>query len=281
MNLRNGGSFLWVVNMFELTALGVRAGIRGQGFRILVVVTLALLGAALLAGNFSGRQQLTVALDVGLSGMRFVLLMMVLVWVQDLFARDIERKTIYFVLAYPITRSSFVFSRFLAIALLSGAGVIVVGGALWLLLYFLGSGHPQIRPPALDMAYVLVLCGIWLDILVIAAFAFLLASFSTTPYLPLVLGFAFAIAARGLGPTLDYLRHGERSDPLHASLFGPVLEHSFVWFPDLSRLDWRPLALYGLPIEPLSLALAVVNAGAYIILLLVLAAMIFSRRNFT
>lgn len=267
--------------MFELTALGVRAGVRGQGFRILVVVTVLLLGAALLAGNFSGRQPLTVSLDVGLSGMRFVLLLMALVWVQDLFARDIERKTIYFVLAYPITRSSFVFSRFLAIAVLSGTGTVVVGGALWLLLYFLGSSHPQLRPPALDLSYVLVLLGIWLDVLVVTAFAFLLASVSTTPYLPLVLGFAFALAARGLGPTLDFLRNGERSDPLHASLFGPVLEYSFVWFPDLSRLDWRPLALYGLPVDSWSLALAALNAVAYITLLLVLAAQVFSRRNFT
>jgi len=38
--------------MFELTRLGVRMGLRGLGFRILLLATLALLGMAFLAGNF-------------------------------------------------------------------------------------------------------------------------------------------------------------------------------------------------------------------------------------
>ncbi|MNG31067.1 hypothetical protein D3C84_1168090 [compost metagenome] len=83
-----------------------------------------------------------------------------------------------------------------------------------------------------------------------------------------------------MGPTIDYLR-GERSDPLHQSLFGPVLEHAYVWLPDLSRLDWRVLALYALPVEPAAMGLALLNAVAYIGALLALASVIFQRRNFT
>lgn len=266
--------------MFELAALGVRAGVRGQGFRILLLITLVLLAAALLAGNFSGRQPLTVALDVGLSGLRFVLLLMALLWVQDLLARDIERKTIYFLLAYPVTRSQFLFSRFFAVAFLGLGALAFVGLALWLMLYLFGSSHPQLQPPALGIPYVVALLGIWLDLLVVAAFAILLASISTTPYLPLLLGFAFALAARGLGPTISHLRSA-RSDPLHEALFSPVLEHAYAWLPDLSRLDWRALALYGLTPDISAMALAALNAVAYIALLLTLAAVVFQRRNFT
>lgn len=267
--------------MFELTALGVRAGVRSQGFRLLFLATLVLLGMCLLAGNFSGRQPLTVALDIGLSGARFLLLLMVLLWVQDLLARDIERKTIYFILAYPVTRRQFLFSRYLAVAALASSALIFIGLALWLVLYFFGSGHSQIQPPSLGVAYLVVLIGFWLDVLVVAAFAVLLASLSTTPYLPLLLGFGFALAGRGLGPTIDYLQNDARSDPLHDALFSPVLEFAFAWLPDLSRLDWRPLALYGLTPDAPAMALAALNAVAYIFLLLALAAVVFQRRNFT
>ncbi|WP_445937100.1 ABC transporter permease [Pseudomonas sp.] len=266
--------------MFELTALGVRAGVRGQGFRVLLLITLILLGVSLLAGNFSGRQPLTVALDVGLSGLRFVLLLMALLWVQDLLARDIERKTIYFLLAYPVTRSQFLFSRFFAVAFLSISALVFVGLALWLVLYLFCSNHPQLQPPALGMPYVMALLGVWLDLLVVAAFAILLASISTTPYLPLLLGFAFALAARGLGPTISHLRSA-RSDPLHEALFSPILEHAYAWLPDLSRLDWRALTLYGLAPDIPAMALAALNASAYVVLLLTLATVIFQRRNFT
>lgn len=267
--------------MFELTRLGVRMGLRGLGFRILLLATLALLGMALLAGNFSGRQQLTVTLDVAFSGMRIVLLLMVLVWVQDLLARDIERKSVYFMLAYPIARYQFLLSRFFAVATLGGVSLLFIGGVFWGLLYFFGSEYQQMRPPALGWVYWLVLLGVWLDVLVVSAFALMLATLSTTPFLPFLLGLAFALAARGLGPTIDYLRHGVRSDPEHAALFGPLLEHAYVWLPDLSRLDWRTLALYDLPAEPLAMGLAVLNALTYIGALLALAIVVFQRRNFT
>ncbi|MCQ4250246.1 ABC transporter permease [Pseudomonas stutzeri] len=266
--------------MFELTKLGTRMGLRGLGFRVLLLATLALLGIALLAGNFSGRQQLTVTLDVGISGMRVVLLLMVLIWVQDLLARDIERKSVYFMLSYPVARWQFLLSRFFAIAALGGMSVIFIGAAFWLLLYFFGSNYAQMRPSALGWSYWLVLLGIWLDLLVVAAFSLLLATLSTTPFLPFLLGLAFALAARGLGPTIDYLR-GERSDPLHEQLFSPLLEHAYVWLPDLSRLDWRVLSLYDLPPEPLAMTLAALNALTYIAVLTALAIVIFQRRNFT
>lgn len=266
--------------MFELTRLGVRMGLRGLGFRILLLATLALLGMAFLAGNFSGRQQLTVTLDVAFSGMRIVLLLMVLVWMQDLLARDIERKSVYFMLAYPVARWQFLLSRFFAVAALGGMSLLFIGGVFWVLLYVFGSGYAQMRPPALGWSYWLVLLGMWLDLLVVAAFALLLATLSTTPFLPFLLGLAFALAARGMGPTIDYLR-GERSDPLHEQLFSPLLEHAYVWLPDLSRLDWRVLSLYDLPPEPLAMALAALNALTYIAALTALAIVIFQRRNFT
>jgi Cu-processing system permease protein len=266
--------------MYELTRLGVRMGSRGLGFRVLLLTTLVLLGMAFLAGNFSGRQQLTVALDVAFSGMRIVLMLMVLVWVQDLLARDIERKSVYFMLAYPVARWQFLLSRFIAVAVLSGMSLLFIGTVFCVLLYLFGSSYAQMRSPALDWSYWLVLVGMWLDLLVVAAFALLLATLSTTPFLPFLLGLAFALAARGMGPTIDYLR-GERSDPLHERLFSPLLDHAYVWLPDLSRLDWRVLSLYDLPPEPLAMVLAALNALAYIIALTGLATLVFQRRNLT
>lgn len=265
--------------MLELLQLGVRTGIRGFGIKVLLAIAVLLLGAALLAAGFSGRQPLTVALDVGFSGLRLVLLLMTLFWVQELLARDIERKTLYFVLAYPISRRQYLLARYGSAAVLSGAAVLVVGGLLWLAVTLFGSDYAQATPPALDGRFAAVLLGIWLDLLVVLAFAFLLACLSTTPFLPMLLGLAFALAARGLGPTFDYLRHNQFADPDQARWFGPLLEYAYAWLPDLSRLDWRPWVLYNLPAEPLAALTAVLMALAYVTLALSLAGAIFSRRN--
>lgn len=266
--------------MRELIYLGLLAGVRSQALKILLFSGLFLIAAALLAASFSGRQPATVGLDIGLSGLRLILLVVCLLWVQLLLAQDIERKTLYFMLAYPYSRDSFLLSRFAALALLALLAVFLLGLALWLGLQFLGSGYQQLTPPALDGRYVMVLLGIWLDLLVVLAFALLMCSLSTTPFLPLLLGLAFAFAARGFGPTLDYLRSELMSGSGQSRWFGPVLEYAYLWLPDLSRLDWRPLALYGLPIDLAQIGLSTLMALAYIALLLSTAVMVFRRRNF-
>lgn len=265
--------------MFELLRLGILTGLRSQGLKALLTAAVLLLGCSLLAASFSGRQPVTVALDVGFSSLRLVLLLMALFWAQELFARDIERKTLYFVLAYPISRRQYLLARFGSAAALCGGAVILVGCLLWLTVKLFGSVYQQATPPALDARFAAVLLGIWLDLLVVLAFAFLLASLSTTPFLPMLLGLAFALAARGLGPTLDYLRHNQSADPNHTRWLAPLLEYAYAWLPDLSRLDWRPWVLYNLPIEPYAALLAMLMSLAYIALALSLAGALFTRRN--
>lgn len=267
--------------MFGLIRIGLLAGLRSQAPKALLVIALLVLGAALLAASFSGRQPLTVGLDVGLSGLRMVLLLMTLVWVQLLLAQDIERKTLYFMLAYPFSRGQFLVARFITLALLSGLATLLLGGLLWVAISLFGDEAARTTQVALDVRYLLVLCGLWLDLLVVLAFAVLLCTLSTTPFLPLLLGLAFAFAARGLGPTFDYLRKEAYPDLSAAPWFAPVLEHAYAWLPDLSRLDWRPLALYALPVEPAAMGLAALMGLAYIVLLLAIAMQVFQRRDFT
>lgn len=265
--------------MKELLLLGFRTGVRTHGVKVMLAVVVVLLASSLLAASFSGRQPLTVALDVGFSGMRITLLLMALFWVQELFTRDIERKTLYFVLAYPISRTGYLFARFGAAALLCGLAVVVVGGLLWVSVALFDSGYAQPRPPAFDLRFALVLWGIWLDLLVILAVAFLLSSVATTPFLPMLLGVAFGLAARGLGPTFDYLRHNQHANPDQVRWFGPLLEYVYALLPDLSRLDWRPWVLYDISQDLGAAATASLMAVAYTALALTVAGMIFSRRN--
>ena len=204
---------------------------------------------------------------------------MTLFWAQELFARDIERKNLYFTLAYPISRRQYLIARYCSAAVLCLLSVAIVGALLWLALQLFGSGYQQSSPPALDGRYVAVLFGIWLDLLVVLAFAFLLASLSTTPFLPLLLGLGFALAARGLGPIFDYLRNSQLADPTQAQWFGPMLEYAYAWLPDLSRLDWRPWVLYSLEADVGAALTASVMAIAYIGLALSIAGAVFSRRN--
>ncbi|WP_341645641.1 ABC transporter permease [Thauera sp. SDU_THAU2] len=267
--------------MFELIRNGLLTGLRLNATRALLLLGLAVIGGALLASAFSGRQPMTVGLDVGFSGLRLVLLLLALMWVQLLLGQDIERKTVYFMLAYPYTRGQFLFSRFATLALLCAGATLLLGMALWLVLRLANWDYVQLTMPQLDYRYALAMLGIWLDLLVVLAFSVLLCSLSTTPFLPFLMGLAFALAARGLGTTFDFLRDGRAADPEQARLFGPIVEYTFMWLPDLSRLDWRTFTLYDVPPTPEPMLWAVAMALAYVTAMLALANVLFQRRDFT
>lgn len=267
--------------MLMLIRLGLLVGLRAHALKALVIIAIALVGLSLFASSFSARQPMTVGLDVGISSLRLILLLMTLMWSQILLANEIERKTLYFTLSYPYSRTQYLLARFSSIALLSIFGTFLLGALLWGALTLTNWSYDAELRPKLDERLILLFLGIALDLTVVLAFNFLLCTLSTTPFLPFLLSLAFAVSARGLGPTFDYLREARLADPDHVRWFGPLLEYAYLWLPDLSRLDWRIGVLHSLPMDSTQIAWSILMAVCYIVLLLALACLVFERRNLT
>lgn len=266
--------------MKEFALSGLRSGIRGRSFQAVFVLGLVLIGVAFLAGYFSPRQPKTVALDVGLSGVRVSLVLLGLFWVQELVAKEIEQRTVLFSLSYPVPRAAFVIGRFIAIVILLALAATAFGLALLLAVLYAGGLYVQEFGVLLGLPFATTMCGLLIDVLVVAAFALFLATLSTTPVLPLALGAAFAVAGKALGPTVDYLRSGADGDEKMVAQFGPLAESVQLVLPDLSRLDWREWPLYGVFPGHGQVSWALVMAFAYIVVQITLASIIFSRREF-
>lgn len=258
-----------------------RSGFRGRGARLIVFLGLLTAVTAWLAAEFSGRQPETVALDVGFSLIRLFGVLLVLFWVTELTGKDLERRTIYFVLAYPFSRAIYILSRFLAVAGL--AAMAVVGLALFALLAWwviTFAEYHQANPVHLqDMGLTLTLALIWLDLLAIGAFTLLVAALSTTPMLAFFVGLAFAVAARALGPILAYLASDRAALEL-VDTYQPLLNAIHWIIPDLSRLDVRATVLYGMWQETGTMLWSSLHVALYSLIALALAVAAFQRREF-
>ena len=257
-----------------------RSGLRGRSFQMVFLLGLFLVGGAYLASMFSPRQPQTVALDVGISGLRFTLLLLALFWVQELVGREIERRTVILTLAYPVPRSRYLIGRFLGIALLVAISTVVLALLLWIMVMVSG-GYDQARRVALGLPYWMTVLGVYLDILVILAFAICLAALSTVPILPLALGMVFAIVGRSLGAVMDFLLVRQADgDQAMVTQFAPIIRVIRWFVPDLSRLDWRDWTLYGLVPDFQAMGWATLMAAAYVVLLLAIGVLVFQRREF-
>lgn len=266
------------MSSFFISAL--RSGWRGHSFRVVFMLGLLLIGGAYLAAQFSPRQPQTVALDVGLSGMRFSLVLLALFWTQELVGKEIERHTAILYLAHPIPRSYYILGRFSGIALLLLAATATLALLLWITTMASGGNYAQSRPPALGLPFWAAVLGIWLDAAVVTAFALCMATLSTVPALPLALGAAFAIAGRSMGAVLDYLARGADGQQEMVATYGAAMDLIRWVLPDLSRLDWRALPMYDLRPLISTLGWSTLMALSYAGLMLAIATWSFNRREF-
>lgn len=260
---------------------GVRSGLRGRSFQAVLILGFLLVGVAYLSSGFSPRQPRTVALDIGLSGIRITLVLLCLFWIQELVAREVERKTILHSLAYPAMRGTFVVGRYLAVLALVSLAAFALGLSLLGAVAMASAGYSQEFAVLLGYPYWITLAGIVLDVAVVAAFGTALGTVSTVSVLPLAVGLAFAIGAKALGATLDYIAQGADGDTRIMTVFGPAVGIVRWLVPDLSRLDWRNWPMYGLAPDRAEMGWATLAALSYAAILLTAGVTYFSRREFS
>lgn len=265
--------------MWQFMLSAGRAGLRSRSIQAILILGAVLVGVAYLAASFSPRQPQTVALDVGLSGLRITLILFSLFWVQELVAREIERRTVLFALTYPVARGQYIIGRYLGVLGLVALAALLLGMLLWAVVLTLTKGYAQGFAVVLGFPYWLTVAGLWVDAAVVTAFALWVATFSTVPMLPLALGLAFAVAGKSLGAVAEYLAKGADGD-MELMRFAPII-NAIQWvLPDLSRLDWRNWPMYGLAPDGPAAGLSLVLAASYIALLSTLAVITFTRRDF-
>lgn len=239
----------------------------------------ALMGVAYLSASFSPRQPSTVALDIGLSGLRLSLVLFVIALVQELVSKEIDRRTVILSFCYPVHRSAYVIGRYLGVIALTALAAVLLAVLLLLVTLAAGWSYASDFGMVLGLPFWLTVIGLWVDACVVGAFALCIASFSTVASLPLILGLVFAIAGKSLGAVADYLQRGADGDEVLVGQFSGMVDAIFWVLPDLSRLDWRIWPMYGQAPESLTMLLSLVMALAYAGVMIALSIAILSRRE--
>ena len=199
---------------------------------------------------------------------------------MELVGREVERRTVLYALAYPVSRAAYLVGRFAGVVSLLGVASLMLGSLLWVSARYSGGQYVQAFVVQLGWPYWIAIGGLWADAIVVAAFALLIATLSTVPMLPVALGAAFAVAGKTLGAALDYMARGADGDQDLLNRYGPLVETIQWVLPDLSRLDWRIWPMYGVPLGADVIAYALLLACGYVVILMSLAVFAFARREF-
>lgn len=244
-----------------------REAVRDRILYSLVLFVLLLVVAAIFLGAVSNSQDAKIIVDLGLSAMLlFGAFIAILVGV-GLVYKEIERRTVFAMLAKPIGRSEFVLGKYLGLCLMLAVNVAIMGAGVSLaLLYARGAASrlPIQIWPAITLIY--------LELAIVTAVALLFSSFSTP-----VLSALVSVAVVVIGHFSVDLKAFTTAGPAPARLLFGALYHLL---PNFSTFAFITPAAHGIVPPPGHLLLAGLYAVVYVTVLLAGAALIFARRDF-
>ena len=244
----------------------------------LVLFAVLLMGAAYLIGQLTAGQDIKIIKDLGLAATSiFGVFIAIFIGIQ-LVSKEVERRSIYTVLAKPIHRYQLVLGKYAGLVMTLASNLSVMTVALYAVLAYvawtLGPLAAQgWETPALDPA---LLKAVWLtfvELAIVTAIALFFSTFST-PILSAGLTFALFVAGRF---SADLRNFDQAVDsPMAAGLA------TFLYWvlPNLGSFDVRSQVVHGLPVPASYLALTSLYGVLYVAALLVIAVAVFSRRDF-
>lgn len=248
-----------------IAANTVRDAIRNRVLYILVFFAVVMIGTSVLLATLSYVERERILQDVGFGAIRFFGAVISIFMGVGLIHREVERRTIYTILSKPVTRAQFLAGKYLglvatlwlqlAIMIVAFVAVSLAAGAP------LGSGHAV----ALGL--------VALELAVVVAFATLFSSFAT-PFLAA----CYSVGLYLIGHLTRDLR------ALGATADSATVQQVTVWihrvFPDLSVLNRGVEAVHGLPIPLPEVGYSLLLGVAWCLGFLLVAVVVFERRDF-
>ena len=254
-------------NIRAVAANTFREAVRDRVLYNLVFFALLMMGAAVLVGQISIDIEQDVIISLGLSAISLIGILIAVFLGVALVSKELDKRTLYALLAKPVKRWEFLLGKFfglvLTLAVNTAAMAIGLYAALLTVKHFLEKSD----------AYILVAVYlILLKLAVIVALALLFSCF-TTPFLAIL--FTAGLYGAGLFATDLRTARGLNMDPSSLRVMRGV---SYV-IPNFQNFDVMGAVVHGHGVPGSFLAQATLYAALYIAIVLLGAAVIFSRRN--
>jgi len=239
-----------------------RESVRDKVLITLIIFAVLVMGSARIIQPLALGEEAKIIKDLGLSAITlFCVLIAILVGGRIVY-REVEKRTIYIMLAKPVRRWEFILGKYLGLMAVLVVSLVVMTAAFYVILLVLGVGAPLY----LLLAVLMTL----FELAILTAVAVLFSSFSTP-----ITGAVFTFAVYFVG-------HMSRDLKLLAAISpSPVVKAvSYLFYyvlPNLANFNIRPEVVYGVPLGPSALLLPGLYALVYTATVLLISAAVFNR----
>ncbi len=203
--------------------------------------------------------------DVGLASISLFGALMAILMGTGLVFKEIDKKTIYTLLSKPIHRFQFLLGKFFGLVL-TLLIMIALMSVIFLTLLFFHTFHIEWR-------ILLPICFVFMELCLITSVALLFSCFST-PILSSLFSLSFYI--------IGHLSWGLETliKKIPSASMRTVFKALYTFLPDLENFNFKTEIVHNLPIPPDIYLYSVLYGIAYTGFVLVLAMLVFRRRDF-
>jgi len=242
-----------------------REAIRDKVLLTLLVFALLVMGGARVIQPLALGEEAKVIKDLGLSSITLFCVLIAVLVGGRLVYKEVEKRTIYIVLAKPVRRWEFILGKYsgLMAVLLASMGILTVG--FYLILFISGIAAPAYLLWALVMTY--------FELAIITSVAILFSTFVTP-----IASAVFTFAAYFVGHLTRDLRLLAAMSP--SPVVQGVSQFLYYVLPNLSNFNIRGEVVHDALLNPQALALSALYAVVYSATLLLISVFAFGRKDF-
>jgi ABC-type transport system involved in multi-copper enzyme maturation permease subunit len=255
-----------------------RESVRDKVLYNLVLFAVLLMGGSYLIGQLTAGQDIKIIKDLGLAATSIFGVFIAVFIGIGLVSKEVERRSIYSLLAKPVERHQIVLGKFAGLVLTLAVNLAIMAAALYAVLgYMAWQAGPTVaqawEAPALDPAILKAVAMTLVELSLVTAIALFFSTFST-PMLSAALTFGLFVAGRFSADLRNF------KDVVNAPSAARLANGLYWLLPNLSGFDIRSQVVHGQPVPYGYLALTSAYGAIYISILLIAASLVFARRDF-
>ncbi len=253
--------------IYSLARNTFRESLRSKVLYSLFFFAALLTAVSAFFGSVTIGDQVKVIKDFGLFAISLFAVAYTVISGSSLLYKELARKTIFTILSKPVRRLEFLVGKFLGMYATVSLMTLLMGAGFSLFVFL----FEQKVSPNLVTAYVHIL----FELMIVCAAAILFSSIVVTPMLIGLFTFGLFLAGRSIEILLYFVNEGLVSG------FGASVVQIVYWcLPQLEAISVANQVVYGDTIPFQWTLMAGVYAVCYSAVLLVLAQILFSRREF-
>ncbi|MFQ5789019.1 MAG: ABC transporter permease [Acidobacteriota bacterium] len=241
-----------------------RESVRDKVLYNLVLFALILIGSSYILGQISIYQEVKIVKDLGLAAIAVFGTVIAIFIGIGLVSKEIDKRSLYSLLSKPVSRHQFLLGKFFGLCLTLAVNVAIMSAGLYAVLYTMTGNF---EPPLLKAIYL-----IYFQLVVVTALALLFSTFTSSVLSGVFTGFLYV--AGHFSADLKNLQSVVESDFL-----SHITRFLYYMLPNLRNFDIKARIVSGEAVPSSFLAYSSAYGLLYVAVLLIIAAVVFGRRN--